>query len=101
MVIDHSLISVGMNEAGAPVCLIIVPESFPDDDVDVTRITGASMNGELLTLEQDGQHVTITDLTPALVEEINSGLPLILIDNTRQYERLIEIKKDLSHERSQ
>lgn len=93
MHITTSLIALGLNADNEPACLMLLPESLPENALDLTKIESATLTDLSLDLHLTDQTVSIMDLTDACRGAALRGLPLIVLDPGKEYECLIEIKQ--------
>lgn len=91
--IDDFDLAIGFNSENDPVCLILMPESFYSESIDVNLIQGATFTENELLLTYGTAALILKELSVSCVEAINAGCPLVVIDNKSKYESLITINR--------
>ena len=92
-VINEFALALGFNAENNPACVILMPESFYSDDIDVVTITGATLDGKNLNLSIGDDVMVLEDIPQSCLEAILMNCPLVVIDNERQYENLFSISR--------
>lgn len=93
MQITTSFLALGLNADNEPACLMLLPESLPENAIDLTKIESATLTNLSLDLKLGAETVSIMDLTDACRGAALRGLPLVVLDPGNEYECLIEIKQ--------
>lgn len=86
-------LALGFNSENNPACVILMPESFYSDEIDVATITGATLVGKNLNLNVGDEVMVLQDIPQSCLEAILMNCPLVVIDNERQYENLFSISR--------
>lgn len=86
-------LALGFNSENNPTCVILMPESFYSDEIDVATITGATLVGKNLNLNVGDEVMVLQDIPQSCFEAILMNCPLVVIDNERQYENLFSISR--------
>jgi hypothetical protein len=96
-VINEFGLALGLNADNNPACVILMPESFYSDEIDVVTITGATLHSKNLNLNIGDEVMVLQDIPQSCLEAILMNCPLVVIDNERQYENLFSISRQ-NHE---
>jgi hypothetical protein len=96
-VINEFALALGFNVENNPACVILMPESFYSDEIDVVNISGATLVDKDLKLSIGDQVMVLHNIPESCLEAILMNCPLVVIDNERQYENLFPISRQ-NHE---
>lgn len=91
--IDDFDLAIGFNAENSPVCLILMPESFYSESIEVNLIQGATFTDNELVLTCGAVTLTLKGLSVSCIEAIDLGCPLVVIDNKAKYESMIIINR--------